>query len=89
MAQQLPPRVRFEEVPTPSFAPQTVRVRVSQSDDLGETMKSIRTWLDRQTIHPASFRTTADPRGYLLTIEFANGENAERFRQQFHEAASA
>jgi hypothetical protein len=67
----------------------SVRVRVSHSGDLGDTMKEIRAWLDRHKIQPASFRTTADPRGYLLTIDFHGEESAERFRQQFQEIVVA
>ena len=61
----------------------TVRVRVPHSEDLGETMKKIRIWLDHQKIQPMSFRTTGDARGYLLTIDFRTEETAEYFRQQF------
>ena len=65
---------------------QTVRVRVPRVEDLGETMSKIRTWLDRQKVQTASFRTTADPSGHLLTIGFASEENAKRFRKQFRGA---
>jgi hypothetical protein len=77
------PDVRLEEARgPPSQDLQTVRVRVSCAD-LGGTMKKIRTWLDHHKVQPTSFRTTANPRGYLLTLEFRTEENAERFRLQF------
>ena len=68
---------------------QPVRVRVPHAADLGETMKKIRIWLDHRKIQPASFRTTADSRGYLLTIDFRTEETAEYFRQQFQPVAAA
>jgi hypothetical protein len=68
---------------------QPVRVRVPHAEDVGETMRKIRIWLDHQKIQPASFRTTADSRGYLLTLEFRTEETAERFRQQFRTAVVA
>lgn len=75
--------IRLEESRgPPSQDLRTVRVRVSCAD-LGGTMKKIRTWLDHHKVQPACFRTTADPRGYLLTLEFRTEEIAERFRQQF------
>jgi hypothetical protein len=80
--------VRLEKARAPrSHELQAVRVRVSRVGVLGETMQKIRIWLDHQKIQPTSFRTTADPRGYLLTLEFGSEEQAERFRQQFRTVA--
>jgi hypothetical protein len=66
-----------------SYSVRQVRVRVPHVEDVGETMKKIRIWLDHRKIQPVSFRTTGDARGYLLTIDFRTEETAEYFRQQF------
>jgi hypothetical protein len=83
------PHIRSDQPEAPAFyETQTVRVRVSQSQNLGETMKNIRVWLDHHKIHPASFRTTADATGYLLSIDFRSKETAEQFRRQFAAAVT-
>jgi hypothetical protein len=74
---------RSDEARASLYSLQTVRVRVPQGEDVGETMKRIRIWLDHRKIQPVSFRTTGDARGYLLTIDFRTEETAEYFRQQF------
>jgi hypothetical protein len=61
----------------------TAVVRLSQGDQLGETMKRLRIWLDSERIEPSEFTTAVDAGGYTLTFAFRSLEDAERFRAQF------
>jgi outer membrane lipoprotein-sorting protein len=61
----------------------TTVVRVSPGQQLGETMIRLRTWLDREKIQPAEFKTAVDGKGYKFTIGFLNTNDVERFRAQF------
>jgi len=63
--------------------PLVATVRVSEGDQLGETMKRLRIWLDSERIQPSEFTTAVDSGGYMLTFAFRNLQDAERFRAQF------
>ena len=63
--------------------PLTVRVRVFQSDSLGDAMSKMRLWLDGEKIQLAMFKTGVDARGYMLDVGFRTIDDAERFRAQF------
>jgi hypothetical protein len=62
---------------------QTVVVRLSQDDPLGEAMMRLRTWLDMAKIQPAEFKTLVDVKGYAFTIGFLSVGDADQFRAQF------
>ena len=61
----------------------TVTLRLSPEGKLGETMNKLRSWLDREKIQVADFKTAVDPKGYVLIIGFPSPDAADRFRQQF------
>jgi outer membrane lipoprotein-sorting protein len=63
--------------------PLSIVVRLSEGDELGETMKKLRIWLDSETICPANFKTEADAAGYTFTFGFRTTQDAERFRARF------
>jgi hypothetical protein len=65
--------------------PLTTVVRLSQGDQLGETMKRLRIWLDSERIEPSEFKTAVDAAGYTFTIGFRRPQDAKRFRAQFGE----
>lgn len=67
----------------PIAAPFTVVVRLSQGENLGETMNRLRSWLDREKIQIAEFKTEADATGYTFKIGFLTVDAANRFRRQF------
>jgi hypothetical protein len=65
-----------------------VCVRLSKDCSLGETMSTIREWMDGQNIGPSTFRSSVDARGYALTISFQTLGQAERFREYFRKVAT-
>jgi hypothetical protein len=58
-------------------------VRLSPGDELGATMATLRSWLDRQKIQPATFITAVSAGTYTFTIGFRSDQDADRFRAQF------
>jgi outer membrane lipoprotein-sorting protein len=61
----------------------TAVVRLSQRDQLGESMKRLRIWLDSERIEPSEFTTAADAGGYTFTITFRSLRDVEHFCTQF------
>ena len=66
----------------------TVRVRVSKDLSLGETMNTIREWMDGENIGPTTFRSSVDADGYALIISFGTPAEAEHFRECFANLAT-
>jgi hypothetical protein len=65
------------------YEPQSVIIRLSQGELLGETMSRLRTWLDSEKIQSSGFTTSAGAMGYTFTIGFRSIIDADRFRAQF------
>jgi hypothetical protein len=61
----------------------TVRVRVSKDLSLGETMNTIREWMDGENIEPTNFRSSVEAHDYALIISFRTPAEAEHFRECF------
>jgi hypothetical protein len=64
--------------------PFVVRVETKPGGSFGETMKSIRSWLDHRKIQPATFKPVASTRsGVEFEIGFNREEEAHRFERDF------
>lgn len=66
----------------------TVRVRVSKDLSLGETMNTIREWMDGENIEPTNFRSSVEAHEYALIISFRTPAEAEHFRECFAKLAT-
>jgi hypothetical protein len=56
---------------------------VIRAENLDNTMKDIRIWLDAEKIQPMDFRTVVGHAGIGFEISFRFEQEAERFQQRF------
>jgi|HubBroStandDraft_6_1064221.scaffolds.fasta_scaffold1621366_1 hypothetical protein len=63
--------------------PSVISAKVPRRTSLGSTMSEIRTWLDREQIQPAAFKTVVSRAGLGFEIEFNDERAAQRFQEQF------
>jgi hypothetical protein len=64
-------------------SPVVIRAETQTNTPLGSIMNEIRTWLDRERIELAEFRTVASSAGLGFEISFKSEQEADRFQQQF------
>ena len=60
----------------------TVRINVDQST-LGDTMRAMRLWLDKNGSPDVRFEITNDVTGILISVEFKEGSVAHAFEHEF------
>jgi len=61
----------------------TSPVVVIRAENLNDTLSEIHSWLDREHIEPAVFKTTVRREGLGLEISFKSEQEADRFQRQF------
>jgi hypothetical protein len=57
--------------------------RLIDEDSLGETMQTMRTWLDHNHIEPMSFRCEFTAAGIVCRVEFRDEASAASFASAF------
>jgi hypothetical protein len=62
-----------------------IRAENQTNTTLGSTMNEIRTWLNREKIEPAEFKTIVGSAGLGFVISFKSEQEADRFQRQFPE----
>jgi hypothetical protein len=67
----------------PLTDPYVVKLRVPKDEDLGAFMGKVRVWLDSKHLYARPFTTSADARGYTLTVGLPMIAAADRFRREF------
>ena len=60
-----------------------VEVNIFDEDALGETMETMRTWLDHQHFEPSSFRYRLGAQLVVLRVDFSIEAQAAAFAKAF------
>ena len=63
--------------------PVVVQPKTARDLPLGETMRDMRIWLDRERIEPVEFKAVVGRAGLGFEISFRDEHEAERFQERF------